>query len=52
MKAIKYIFIGLSIFGFFMSLNPPKTKIKVVKEMQINIIPNYNNNGMNKADSG
>ena len=35
-----------------MSLKTPKPKIKVVREIQINIVPNYNNNGMNKADSG
>lgn len=35
-----------------MSINHPKPKIKVVREIQINIVPNYNNNGMNKADSG
>jgi len=52
MKMIKYIFIGLSIFGFILSLKPQKPKIKIVREVQINIVPNYNNNGMNKADSG
>jgi hypothetical protein len=26
-----------------------KPKIKVVREIQINIVPNYNNNGLNKA---
>lgn len=49
---IKYTFILSLVFGFLMSINPPKTKIKVVREIQINIVPNYNNNGMNKADSG
>ena len=51
MKVIKYIFIGLSIFGFIMSLNPCKSKV-VNKKPVIIIRPNYNNNGMNKADSG
>lgn len=52
MKAINYIFIGLVLFGFLMSLNPAKQKVKVVREIQLNIVPNYNNNGLNKADSG
>lgn len=51
MKVIKYIFIGLSIFGFIMSLKPCKSK-EANKEPIIIIYPNYNNNGMNKADSG
>lgn len=51
MKVIKYIFIGLVLFGFIMSLKPCKSK--TVKEEPIIIIhPNYNNNGMDKADSG
>ncbi len=49
---IKYTFILSLVFGFLMSIKPLKPKIKVVREIQINIIPNYNNNGMNKADSG
>jgi len=53
MKAIKYIFIGLVLFGYFKSLKPcEKREVKVVKTIEINIVPNYNNNGLNKADSG
>ncbi len=49
---IKYTFILFLVFSFLMSLEPPKQKIKVIREIQINIVQNYNNNGMNKADSG
>lgn len=49
---IKYTFILSLVFSFLMSINTPKIKTKVVKEIQINIVPNYNNNGMDKADSG
>lgn len=35
-----------------MSLKPIKRKNKIVKEIEIHIIPNYDNNGMSKADSG
>lgn len=49
---IKYTFILSLVFGFLMSIKPPKPKIKILRQIQINILPNYNNNGMNKADSG
>jgi hypothetical protein len=49
---IKYTFMLSLVFGFLMSLKPPKQKIKEVREIQINTLPNYNNNGLNKADSG
>jgi hypothetical protein len=53
MKAIKYIFLGCVLLGYFKSLNPfYKTKIKATRSVEINIVPNYNNHGLNKADSG
>lgn len=36
-----------------MSLKPSNKKnIKIVREYQLNIVPNYDSNGMIKADSG
>lgn len=35
---IKYTFILSLVFGFVMSLKPAKQKIKVVREIQINIV--------------
>jgi hypothetical protein len=49
---ITYTFILSLVFGFVMSLKPAKPKIKVVREIEIYIAPNYNNNGLNKAYSG
>jgi len=52
-KLIKYIFIILLPISFIISLKPAAKKpIKIVREIQINFVPNFNNNGLNKADSG
>lgn len=48
---IKYIILLFFIAGFMLSLKPHKLKSKS-KEPIINIIPNYDKHGMNKADSG
>ena len=48
---IKYTILMVFCLGFILSLKPHKTQ--TAKEEPIIIIyPNYNNNGMNKADSG
>lgn len=49
---IKYTFILSLVFGFIMSLKSYKPKVKHIKTIEININPNYNNHGLNKADSG
>jgi hypothetical protein len=48
---IKHIILLVFIAGFILSLKPHKTK-QIKKEPILIIIPNFNNNGMNKADSG
>lgn len=50
---IKYtLLLSLPII-FIMSLKPCKIKyIKVIRSVEINISPNYNNHGLDKADSG
>lgn len=46
----KILFIFAVCFGYIMSLQP--TKKKVVRQIQINVVPSYSNLLMSKADSG
>lgn len=48
---IKYTILLAFSLGFILSLKSHKSKL-IKKEPIINIIPNYNKHGMNKADSG
>lgn len=52
-RIVKYIFIMSIILGYLMSLKPCENKkIKVIRYIKINLVPSFNNHGMNKADSG